>query len=48
MSRLYKKNRDLSQPLESVELRVDRPDEGRFDLFLARHLPWRSRTGSCW
>ena len=45
MSRLYKKNRDLSQPLESVELRVDRPDEGRFDLFLARHLPWRSRTG---
>ena len=45
MSRLYKKNRDLSQRLERVDLRVDRPDEGRFDLFLARHLPWRSRTG---
>jgi 23S rRNA pseudouridine1911/1915/1917 synthase len=45
VSRLYKKNRDLSQRLERVELRVDRPDEGRFDLFLARHLPWRSRTG---
>jgi 23S rRNA-/tRNA-specific pseudouridylate synthase len=45
VSRLYKKNRDLSQRLERVDLRVDRPDEGRFDLFLARHLPWRSRTG---
>jgi len=45
VSRLYPRNRDLSQPLESVELRVETPDEGRLDLFLARHLAWRSRTG---
>jgi 23S rRNA pseudouridine1911/1915/1917 synthase len=45
MSRLYPRNRDLSQPLERVELRVDLPDEGRFDRFLARRLKWRSRTG---
>ncbi len=45
MSRLYPRNRDLSQPLESVELRVQAPDEGRLDLFLARRLAWRSRSG---
>ena len=46
MSRLYRKNRDLSVPLERIELRVDRPDEGRFDAFLAARLPWRSRAGA--
>ncbi len=45
MSRLYPRNRDLSQPLESVELRVQASDEGRLDLFLARRLAWRSRSG---
>lgn len=45
MSRLYRRNRDLSQPLERIELRVDAPDEGRFDRFLVRRLPWRSRAG---
>ncbi len=45
MSRLYKKNRDLSQPLERLELVVDAPDEGRFDRFLVRRIPWRSRAG---
>jgi 23S rRNA pseudouridine1911/1915/1917 synthase len=45
MSRLYRRNRDLSQPLERIELRVDAPDEGRFDLFLVKRLPWRSRAG---
>jgi len=45
VSRLYPKNRDLSRPLEQLELRVDRPDEGRLDRFLARRLKWRSRAG---
>lgn len=45
MSRLYRRNRDLSQPLERVEIVVEKPDEGRFDTFLARMLTWRSRTG---
>ena len=45
MSRLYRRNRDLSRPLERIELRVDAPDTGRFDIFLARRLPWRSRAG---
>jgi 23S rRNA pseudouridine1911/1915/1917 synthase len=45
VSRLYPRNRDLSRPVERIELRVDAPEEGRFDLFLARHLPWRSRAG---
>lgn len=45
MSRLYPRNRDLSQPLESVEVKVEKPDEGRLDLFLARCLAWRSREG---
>lgn len=45
MSRLYPRNRDLSQPLESVELRVHAADEGRLDLFLVRRLEWRSRAG---
>jgi len=45
VSRLYPRNRDLSQPLEHVELRVDKPDEGRLDLFLAKRLRWRSRAG---
>jgi 23S rRNA pseudouridine1911/1915/1917 synthase len=45
VSRLYRRNRDLSQPLESVELRVLRAEEGRLDLFLARRLDWRSRAG---
>jgi 23S rRNA pseudouridine1911/1915/1917 synthase len=46
VSRLYGKNRDLSQPLERITLRVDKPDEGRFDAFLAAKLPWRSRSGA--
>ena len=45
MSRLYPRNRDLSQPLERVEVRVEAADEGRFDLFLTRRLKWRSRAG---
>ena len=45
MSRLYRRNRDLSQPLERLELRVDKPDEGRFDRFLVARLTWRSREG---
>jgi len=45
VSRLYPRNRDLSQPLESVELRVQAADEGRLDLFLVRRLEWRSRAG---
>jgi 23S rRNA pseudouridine1911/1915/1917 synthase len=45
VSRLYPRNRDLSQPLERVELRVERPDEGRLDHFLVRRLRWRSRAG---
>jgi 23S rRNA pseudouridine1911/1915/1917 synthase len=45
VSRLYKRNRDLSQPLERIELRVDKPDEGRFDRFLAARIRWRSRAG---
>ena len=45
MSRLYEKNRDLSQKLEQIEVEVHLPDEGRFDLFLASKLRWRSREG---
>lgn len=46
MSRLYPRNRNLSEPIERLDLRVDLPDEGRFDAFLAKRLPWRSRTGA--
>jgi 23S rRNA pseudouridine1911/1915/1917 synthase len=45
VSRLYPRNRDLSQPLERVEIRVQAADEGRLDVFLARRLRWRSRAG---
>ncbi|MDH3590354.1 MAG: RluA family pseudouridine synthase [Planctomycetota bacterium] len=45
MSRLYKRNRDLSEPLDRIELTVDPAEEGRFDRFLAAHIPWRSRAG---
>lgn len=45
MSRLYPRGRDLSQPLERVDLRVEEADEGRLDVFLARRLEWRSRAG---
>ena len=45
MSRLYEKNRDLSQKLERIEVEVHLPDEGRFDIFLASKLRWRSREG---
>ena len=46
MGRLYEKNRDLSQPIERIELTVEPEEEGRFDQFLARRLRWRSRTGA--
>ncbi len=49
---LFPKERDLSRPLERVELEVDpsafgAPAAGfeiRLDAFLSRHLPWRSRA----
>jgi len=46
MSRLYEKNRDLSRPIERIELTVEPEEEGRFDQFLAARLRWRSRTGA--
>jgi len=46
MSRLYEKNRDLSRPIERLELTVQPEEEGRFDQFLASRLRWRSRTGA--
>ena len=50
--RLFPRDRDLSQPLECVELVVRASDFGltveavemRLDQFLARHMPWRSRS----
>lgn len=50
--RLFPRDRDLSQPLERIELRVRASDWGltveelelRLDQFLARHMAWRSRT----
>jgi 23S rRNA pseudouridine1911/1915/1917 synthase len=50
--RLFPRDRDLSQPLEQIELRVRASDFGlpaeevelRLDQFLARHMPWRSRS----
>jgi RluA family pseudouridine synthase len=50
--RLFPRDRDLSQPLERIELRVRASDFGltveelelRLDQFLARHMTWRSRT----
>lgn len=50
--RLFPRDRDLSQPLEQIELRVRASDFGltieevemRLDQFLARHMAWRSRT----
>ena len=50
--RLFPRDRDLSQPLERIELRVRASDFGlpvedvemRLDQFLARHMAWRSRT----
>ncbi len=46
MSRLYRRNRDLSRPIERLTLTVESPEEGRFDSFLTRHLAWRSRAGA--
>jgi len=46
MSRLYEKNRDLSQPIERIELTVQPEEEARFDQYLAARLRWRSRTGA--
>ena len=46
MSRLYEKNRDLSRPVERIELTVQPEEAGRFDQFLAAKLQWRSRTGA--
>jgi len=46
VSRLYRRNRDLSRPIERLTLRVEQPEEGRFDSFLTRHLAWRSRAGA--
>jgi RluA family pseudouridine synthase len=50
--RLFPRDRDLSKPLERIELRVRASDFGlpveqvelRLDHFLARHMPWRSRS----
>jgi 23S rRNA pseudouridine1911/1915/1917 synthase len=50
--RLFPRDRDLSQPLERIELRVRASDFGlpvedvelRLDHFLGRHLTWRSRN----
>ncbi|MBL8859719.1 MAG: RluA family pseudouridine synthase [Planctomycetes bacterium] len=49
---IFPKNRDLTQPLKEIELRVDasffraRAEdlEMRLDAFLTAHLTWRSRT----
>jgi len=46
VSRLYRKNRDLSRPVERLELLVEAEQEGRLDRYLAARLPWRSRTGA--
>ena len=46
MGRLYEKNRDLSRPVERIEMTVEPEEEGRFDQFLARRIKWRSRTGA--
>ncbi len=47
MSRLYRRNRDLSQPLERIVVRVDKPEHGwRLDRFLKSKLAWRSRAGA--
>lgn len=46
MSRLYERNRDLSKPVEEIELVVSPDDEARLDAYLAAKLKWRSRTGA--
>ncbi|MHC4955783.1 MAG: RluA family pseudouridine synthase [Planctomycetota bacterium] len=46
MGRLYERNRDLSRPVERIELTVEPEEEGRLDQFLAARLRWRSRTGA--
>jgi len=46
MSRLYERNRDLSKPVEQIELVVSPEDEARLDAYLAGKLKWRSRTGA--
>ncbi len=50
--RLFPRDRDLSRPVEEIDLWVRASDFGlpleelelRLDQFLARHLPWRSRS----
>jgi 23S rRNA pseudouridine1911/1915/1917 synthase len=44
VSRLYRRNRDLSRPIERVEVTAEKGDEGRFDRLLSRLFPWRSRV----
>jgi len=46
MARLYPRNRDLSEPLETIEMVVEKAEEGRLDAFLAARLSWRSRSGA--
>ena len=54
--RLFPKDRDLSQGTERVELRVRASDfqsrtsdlDVRLDVFLARHMAWRSRSSTAW
>ncbi|MFB3067538.1 MAG: RluA family pseudouridine synthase [Planctomycetota bacterium] len=45
MSRLYRRGRDLSRPLDEIKVEVHPTEEGRFDTFLQKCLPWRSRVG---
>jgi 23S rRNA pseudouridine1911/1915/1917 synthase len=45
MSRLYRRGRDLSRPIDQLTIEVHTSEQGRFDAFLQRCLPWRSRAG---
>ncbi|MFQ5845115.1 MAG: RluA family pseudouridine synthase, partial [Planctomycetota bacterium] len=45
MSRLNRRGRDLSRPVDEITIEVHPTEEGRFDAFLQGCLPWRSRAG---
>jgi 23S rRNA pseudouridine1911/1915/1917 synthase len=44
--RITKRNRNLAEPIEQIELLVEKGEESRLDVFLAERLSWRSRAGA--
>ncbi|MHC4958345.1 MAG: RluA family pseudouridine synthase [Planctomycetota bacterium] len=44
--RITKRNRNLAEPIEEIELAVEKGEENRLDVFISERLSWRSRAGA--